>query len=161
MMAGAAWGVIAALVVERFAWTPVIFDLERHAPAEQRIRAAVVKFWADTEAGLAPVLDPEQDAETIKAIYPRAEIKDPALDLSGDNELGGMLTTRATLQRLIKDGSKQIEKLETSVKAKLGLHERAVAPGWRIAWKNEPRKGHVVAASNPRVLRISEDKGYG
>ena len=50
-----------------------------------------------------PVLDPERDAETVAAIYPKAEIKEPPLDLSGDNELGGMLTTRATLQRLIKD----------------------------------------------------------
>lgn len=161
MLAGAAWGAIAALVVERFAWTPVIFDLERHEAAEARIRAAVVKFWSDFDAGLMPVLDPELDAETVNTIYPKAEIKEPALDLSGDNELGGMLTTRATLQRLIKDGEKQISKLETNVKAKLGLHERAIAPGWHIAWKNEPRKGYVVEPSNPRVLRISEERKHG
>lgn len=155
-LAGAAWGVIAALVVERFAWTPVIFDLERHEGAEARIRAAVTRFWSDFEAGLMPVLDPERDAETIAAIYPRAEIKEPALDLSGDNELGGMLTTRAALQRLIKDGQTQIGKLETSVKAKLGLHERAVAPGWRIAWKNQHRDGYSVPPADYRVLRISE-----
>jgi predicted phage-related endonuclease len=161
MLAGASWGAVAALVMGRFGWEPVIFDLERNEAAEARIRAGVVQFWNDFEAGLMPVLDPELDAETVKAIYPRAEIKDPPVDLTGDNELSGMLMTRATLQRLAKDAAKQIEKLETTVKMKLGVHERATAPGWRISWRNEPRKGHVVEASNPRVLRISEETANG
>jgi predicted phage-related endonuclease len=160
MLDHAAWGVIAALVMERYAWTPVIFPVERHEAAEARIRAAVATFWANFDAGLMPVLDPVHDAETIATIYPKAEIKEPALDLSGDNELGGMLATRETLGRLAKDAKKQIETIETGVKAKLGLHERATIPGWRIAWKNEPRKGYVVESSNPRILRISEENTH-
>jgi predicted phage-related endonuclease len=157
LLARAAWGAIAALVTERYAWRPVIFELSRHEGAEARIRAAVNRFWADFEAGLMPVLDPERDSETIERIYPKAEVKTPALDLSGDNDLPGMLATRGTLTKLIKDAVKQIDNVETRVKARMGLHERAIAPGWRISWKNEPRKGHTVAPSNPRVLRISED----
>lgn len=160
MLERASWGALAALVMDRYAWRPVIFDLERHEAAEARIRAAVARFWSDFEAGLMPVLDPERDAETISAIYPKAAIKEPPLDLSGDNELRGMLTTRATLNRLTKDAAKQIERLETHVKAKLGLHERAIAPGWRISWRNEPRKGYVVEPSNPRVLRILEERNH-
>jgi predicted phage-related endonuclease len=159
MLARAAWGALAALVVARYEWRPVIFELIRHEAAEARIRAAVSRFWADFEAGLMPVLDPENDAETISRVYPRAEIKTPPLDLSGDNDLPGMLATRATLSTLIKDAVKQIENVETRVKARLGVHERGFLPGWRIAWKNEPRKGHVVEPSNPRVLRISPIKG--
>ena len=159
MLASAAWGAIAALVMSAYEWRPVIFDLERHEAAEARIRAAVSRFWADFEAGLMPVLDPERDSETIARIYPKAEIKTPPLDLSGDNDLPGMLATRATLTGLIKDAVKQIENVETRVKARLGVHERGSLPGWRIAWKNEPRKGHVVEPSNPRVLRISPIKG--
>lgn len=157
MLAGASWGAIVALVLERYAWTPVIFELDRHEAAEARIRAAVSQFWNDYDAGLMPILDPERDAETVAAIYPKAEIKDPPLDLSGDNEIPGMLKRRATLQALAKDTKQHIDLIETAVKAKLALHERATAPGWRISWKNEPRKGYVVAASNPRVLRIFED----
>ena len=135
--------------------------MERHEPAEARIRAAVSTFWANCDAGLAPALDPERDAEAVAAIYPKAEIKAPPLDLSGDNELAGQLATRATLLRLTKDAAKQVEVLETRVKARMGLYERAIAPGWRIAWKNEPRKGYEVAPSNPRVLRISEERTHG
>jgi predicted phage-related endonuclease len=159
MLASAAWGVIAALVMSAYEWRPVIFDLERHEAAEARIREAVSTFWAQFEAGLMPALDPERDSETIGRIYPRGEIKQPPLDLSGDNELAGMLATRETLNRLTKDAEKQVEILETNVKARLGLHERAIAPGWRISWRNEPRKGYVVEPSNPRVLRFSPIKG--
>jgi predicted phage-related endonuclease len=157
MLAGASWGAVVALVLERYAWTPVIFDMQRNEAAEARIRAGVVQFWNDFDAGLMPTLDPENDAETVRAIYPRAEIKDPPLDLSGDNELPGMLQRRATLLALAKDTKQHIDLIETNVKAKLALHERAIVPGWRISWKNEPRKRYEVAPSNPRVLRIFED----
>jgi predicted phage-related endonuclease len=159
MLAGATWGAIATLVMDRYAWRPVIFEMERHEAAEARIRSAVAQFWNDFDADLMPVLDPEQDAETVQAMYPKAEIKAPkALDLRSDNELPGLLATRATLSRLAKEAGKEIETIETKVKAKVGLYERAQAQGWRIGWKNEPRAGHVVKASNPRILRISE--GY-
>jgi predicted phage-related endonuclease len=154
----ASWGVIAALVMERYAWRPVIFDLERNEAAEARIRAGVVQFWNDFDADLMPVLDAENDVETIKSLYPKAEIKAAPLDLSGDNEIRGMLERRATLTALAKDTKTHLDFIETSVKAKLGLHERAIAPGWRIKWANEPRREHMVAASNPRVLRITEEK---
>lgn len=156
-LAGAAWGAVVALVVERFAWRPVIFDMARHEAAEARIRAAVSTFWANFEAGLMPVLDPELDAEAVAAIYPKAEIKAPPLDLSGDNELTGQLATRATLQRLSKDALKQVETIETSVKAKIGLYERATAPGWRISWRNQHREGYSVPPADFRVLRITEE----
>jgi predicted phage-related endonuclease len=160
MLEGAAWGAIAALVMTPYEWPPVIFELKRHEAAEGRIRAAVATFWSNFEAGLAPALDPENDAETVKAMYPKAELKAP-LDLSGDNELPARLATRATLQRLVKNAEKQIDEIETVVKAKLGPHERAIAPGWRISWKNEHRKGHIVAPSDPRVLRVKEDRANG
>ena len=79
---GAAWGAIAALVMSAYEWRPVIFDLERHQAAEARIRGAVSTFWANFEAGLMPVLDPERDSETISRIYPKAEIKAPPLTLA-------------------------------------------------------------------------------
>jgi predicted phage-related endonuclease len=159
MLERASWGAIAALVIERFEWTPVIFELERHEAAEARIRAAVATFWANFEAGLAPALDPEKDAEVVSQIYPRATVKQPPLDLSGDNAIGGQLTRRWRLQRLAKKAQQQVEMIETAIKSKVGPYERAIAPGWRISWKNEPRKGHTVAPSNPRVLRIHGEKG--
>jgi predicted phage-related endonuclease len=146
MLASAAWGAIAVLVTSAYEWK-----------SEARIRAAVDRFWNDFDAGLMPVLDPEQDAETIRAIYPKALIKEQQpLDLSGDNEIDRLLTARAGLNGVMKDAKKRVEVIETAVKAKLGPHELALAPGWRISWKNEHREAYTVNASDPRVLRVKE-----
>jgi predicted phage-related endonuclease len=157
MLAAASWGAIAVLVMHRYEWQPLIFDVERHEASEARMRAAVDRFWCDFDAGLMPVLDPEQDAETIRAIHPKALIKEQQpLDLSGDNEIDRLLTARAGLNGVMKDAKKRVEVIETAVKAKLGPHELALAPGWRISWKNEHREAYTVNASDPRVLRVKE-----
>jgi predicted phage-related endonuclease len=159
MLAGASWAAIAALIMDASAgWEPVIFDLARHEQAEERIRARVARFWSDLEAGMMPAVDPELDAETVAAVWPKALIKVPALDLSGDNALSGMLTTRATLARLAKDAGKQIDAIETAIKAKLGVHERAEAPGWAITWKNQHRDAYTAPPADFRVLRIKPTK---
>jgi predicted phage-related endonuclease len=72
--------------------------------------------------------------------------------------LPGMLQTRATYKRLVSDAEKQIEAIETAVKAKLREHERAVAPGWTISWKNQHRDAYTAPAADFRVLRITATK---
>jgi predicted phage-related endonuclease len=154
LLAGAAWGVIAALVLDGGEWEPVIFPIERHEPAEARIRAATIRFWRDFDAGLIPVINPALDAATVDAIYRKGRIHDP-LDLSGDAAIVDALDKRAVLEEVIKSSQKRVEPLDTLIKARLAEHTRAITPRWRISWKNEPRKAHSVKASDPRVLRIS------
>ena len=159
MLAGASWGIVPVLVMDPGGgWEPAIFDVPRHADAEARIRARVARFWSDLEAGLMPAVNPELDAETVAAIYPKALVKDPALDLSHDNELPLLLTARAICKATIKDAETQISRIETDLKAKLREHERAVAPGWTISWKNQHRDAYTAPAADFRVLRITATK---
>jgi predicted phage-related endonuclease len=156
MLRGASWLAVATLIMDPYGgWEPAIFDLERHEAAEARIRAGVVKFWTDFEAGLMPAVNPESDAETVAAMFPKAEIKEPPLDLADDPDLCDALAVRAVHKRLIAESEKNVERIETELKARMGPHARAIAPGFRISWKNEPRKEYSVAASEPRVLRIN------
>jgi predicted phage-related endonuclease len=158
MLWSAVWGAIAALVVDGGAWFPAIFDIKRHEGAEARIRAAVVRFWADFDAGLMPIVNPQLDAEPVTSIYPKALIKAPPLDLSNHKDLPVALNQWARLKDTIAAAVKRVEPIETQIKARLGPHESATLPGWRISWRNEPRKAYAVAASNPRILRITTTK---
>jgi hypothetical protein len=46
------------------------------------------------------------------------------------------------------------------MQAKLGNHERAVAPGYRmITWRTEHRNGYTVEAGDPRVVVQFENRG--
>ena len=159
MLAGASWGVVPVLVMDANAgWEPAIFDVPRHVDAEARIRARVARFWTDLEAGLMPAVNPEFDAETVAAVWPKALVKAPPLDLAGDNALPGMLIERARLKEIVKGAETRVATLETAVKAKLREHERAVAPGWTITWKNQHRDAYTAPAADFRVLRITATK---
>lgn len=73
MLVGAAWASVVALVIDagggaEFVEAPVL----RHVEAEDRIRAAVARFWADMDAGRQPPVTFRQDSEVVSALYPKA-----------------------------------------------------------------------------------------
>jgi predicted phage-related endonuclease len=156
MLAGASWGIIAALVMDAYGgWEPVLYEMGRNEAAEAKIRARAVRFWTDLEAGLMPAIDPARDAETVAALYPRALSPEP-VDLTGDNLLPARLAKREGLKGEVKAALAQIEGIETELKAKLGAHQAARVSGWKVTWKSEHHKEYVVPASERRVLRIKE-----
>lgn len=156
MLMGASWGVIATLIMDPIgAWHPHLFTMERHRVAEAKIREAVIKFWRDFEAGLMPTVDTAKDADVIAGMYPKPLTKTP-LDLSNDNALPVELVERADLKTTIRTAEKRVAEIDTDLKAKLGVHESAVLPGWKINWKTEHIKEHVVKAQDRRVLRVSQ-----
>lgn len=161
MLCGASWAVIAALVLEGpGTGTFKLARIDRNPEAEQRIRDAVARFWATTNAGQMPSpLKYELDADVIAALYPEAQIKEPPLDLSADNRLPDLLTRRAELTKQINIAADEVDAINAEVKNKLGLHEQARLPGWRISWKLQKRPERIVAAWQGRVLRITESKG--
>lgn len=156
MLMGASWGVIAILVMDSWGgWHPQLFTVERHAVAEAKIRQAVTKFWRDFDVGLMPAVNIERDADVVAEIYAKPLTKTP-LDLSNDNILPIELVERAGLKTTIKTAEKRVVEIDTDIKAKLGIHERAELPGWAISWKTEHTKEYIVKAHDRRVLRVSE-----
>ena len=158
MLAGAAWGTVAAIVIDagggaEFYEAPI----DRHEAAEARIRTAVIRFWSDLEAGRVPAVQIAQDADVVDALYPRAEASEP-VDLSKDNLLPVWLAERERLKAEIKAAEARVSEIDTHIKAKLGAHEAGALPGWKITWKTQRRAECVIPAWEGRVLRISEVK---
>jgi len=159
MLTDAVFGIVGVMQVDAYDLDLGTVQLDRHAAAEQRINDAVIQFWKDVAAGREPPADYGKDANLIPYLYPRAE-KDLTIDLSGDNELPGLLADRAALKALIDEHATEVEKIETEVKFKMGNAAVATGiPDFSITWKNQSRAGYTVPPKeNIRVLRIQDHR---
>lgn len=161
MVCGASWAAVAALVLESagtgfFKLAPVDVD---NSEAKARILDGIARFWAIVDTGRIPLpLNYELDADVIAALYPEARIKEPPLDLTGDNRLPDLLRKRAENKKQIKQFESECEAIDNEIKEKLGHHEQARLPGWRLSWKMQTRPERIMAEWKGRVLRITESK---
>lgn len=155
MLWGAKYAVIAALVIDTFTAELVVFNIERHAEAEQKIRAAAKKFWSDIESGEAPKADYSRDGELLAHLYkPRDEIE--PLDLSANNRLPELLEQRRQLKELIKHGEKDCAAMDAEIVEALKGATVGILPGWQISHRIQHRQEVVIAAKSFPVLRVTK-----
>jgi predicted phage-related endonuclease len=154
MLSGCQWGIIATLICGEFDWPLRIFDIERDAALEDRIRYNVEKFWRDyLDVNIMPPLDFERDAELVKQIYPIDNGHE--IDLSGDNRALSLTEDLLETQRACKRLAQQERAIKTELQAKLGnASSGRLADGRKLSWRLQKRKAYAVEASSFRVLRI-------
>jgi|SRR5580765_813446 predicted phage-related endonuclease len=158
MLADAAFGVIAALLVDPHQMDCVLLDVPRNPSAEIKIVGAVCKFWKQVAAGEEPAADYGRDAAVIAALAPQ-EVAGKAIDLAGDNYLPDLLAQRAQLKARIKVDEERCEEIETEVKFKMRDAERIVGiDGWRVTFKTGDRAGYTVPPKKLRTLRILDQR---
>lgn len=147
--------VIAALVIDTYSAELYVRELPRHQGAEDRIRAVVANFWADTDAGLEPPPNYGGDADVIAAMHPES-LPGLFIDLTGDNRAPEILAEREALKGVVKAAEKRVGEIDTELKSKLGDAEEGKLPGWKLTWKSQTRAAHYVAESSFRVLRVTD-----
>lgn len=158
MVPDVAFGVVGVLLIDSWSEPLLkIYDVPRNAEAEARVRAGVLEFWNKVESGEQPAVDYDRDSALLSAMYPE-ETPGSSVDLAGDNELPEILDERRLCLATRKQVQDRLDAIDARVKEKLGEAEHGYLDGWRITWRNEPRDGHYVKASNPRVLRITKAK---
>jgi predicted phage-related endonuclease len=159
ILAGASWLAVVALILDNAGTGSLaIAPVQRNAEAEARIRDGVIRFWAMTDAGKQPPFDYGLDANVIAALFPKARIAEPPLDLSGDNVLPELLNVRAKAKETQKECDRCCEAIDAEIKSKIGDHELATLPGWRISWKTQRRPERIMPAWEGRVLRVTATK---
>ena len=128
-----------------------VYEVPRHAQAEEKILEAVEAFWRAVEAGEAP--DPTAgDHGTLQALFPQATKPEP-LDISGDEDLLKLLERRAEIAAITKplDGEKAA--IDAAIKMRMGTHSLALAPGWKLTWSE--RAAYTTTVKATRVLRVT------
>lgn len=148
---------LAALVIDTFSAELFLFDIPRHAGAEERIRQIARDFWDNMKNDRRPVADYQRDAETLAQIFP-VSVPEPVIDLTGDNLLPDRLEARAKLKDSISAAEAEVSAIDTEIKDKLGEAERATLPGWKISLKTQHRREVVLAATSFRRLRVTREK---
>jgi len=145
---GASWGSLAALIGGlQFWWA----DLPRNDAFIAAMLPVLEAFWKCVQDRTPPAADgTEGTREALHALYPRDSgetIALPAEALQTAEEIAGL---KADIKVL--EAAKAAA--EAQVKAALGSATWGVlVDGSRWQWKVEPRSGHVVEPSTPRVLR--------
>lgn len=144
--------VLAALVVDTFSARLHLLPVRRHGDAEQKVLATVKKFWADFDAGLQPPVMPDQDHDTVKALYP--EDDGETVDLTGDNTLPALLDERKKLGEIETSAKKRREEIGTEILGKVGTASFAlIAGGRKISCKTTHVGEAVRAAYSFRSVR--------
>jgi predicted phage-related endonuclease len=154
MLNECSWGVLAVLINGEFDWTLRLFNIERDPGIEERILHGVDAFWRDYfDPGIMPPFEPQRDAELVRRLYPKDDGTE--IDLTGDNRALAAVEewTETAAARLRLEKTEKA--LKTELQGKLGEHTFArLSDGRRLSWKQQHRKAHAVAASDPRVLRL-------
>jgi predicted phage-related endonuclease len=158
MLDEADFGMIAALVIDPYRVNPPHeYEVPRHNAAEDRIRGAVENFWKAIEAGEQPKPDYTRDRAILSVMFPREKPK-KIIDLRGNNRLPELLETRETLKARIKKAEADLETAEAEIVHLIGDAENALVNGWKVTFKEQHRKEHVVRATSFRVLRSAREQ---
>jgi predicted phage-related endonuclease len=154
MLADAAFGAIAALVIDAYDPQCKVIEIARNRDAEASIRARIAQFWRDVEDGRDPDPNPQKDAAVVRAMYPRSRVGS-VCDLTGNNHIPEMLARRADLNARIKRDEALVEAIETEIKFAMGDAEQVTGlPEWHITYRTVDRKAYAVPAGKIRPLRI-------
>jgi putative phage-type endonuclease len=135
----------------------VIYDIPRHEAAEHGIRMVAEEFWRRVDNRDPYSVDYGRDGDLLGAMFPQS-VKEPVLDLSGDNLLPELLNERTGLADSVKTAKDRMKAIDTEVKAKMLAAEVAETPGWRIYWKTKTIPEHVVREVTYRDFRVFQLK---
>lgn len=150
-LAGAKWAMVTPLVVSYGLDMPEI-EIPIHAGVYDRVKAEVAQFWKMVDTDSAPEPDYGRDSGIIGSMYPDANGQE--IDLSADNMLPELLEERARLKQDAKEHEARIKAIDAEIAHKMGPHERAYLPGWRLSRPTVFRKAYSVAASSYRRLTV-------
>lgn len=132
-------------------------QMPKHPAIIDRLYDRTAEFWAMIDRGEEPSPDFAQDGEAIERLYARDDGSE--IDLSGSDRALELVATRAGLKSMMKTAKKDLEPVETELKAMLGNHTTALlGDGRKVTWRVTDRRGYEVKATSFRVLRVSGEK---
>lgn len=152
MLEDVAWGAIALLVMNFYTVDIHIWEFERHAPAEKRMIQKAAMFWDAVAERRQPAFNFDEDADVIKALFPRAN--NTTVDFTNEPRMAALLTEHESLKAIACHAEKRLKPLKAEIAAMMGEAGTAIVPGFEsVTFKNQERAGFTTAPTSFRVLR--------
>ena len=126
------------------------YEIPRDEEFQAMMLVAVIAFWTNHVERCIPPEPTALDSRALQKLYP----KDHGATIALSQHALGWANLQADAEESIKELKEKVELSKNKIKAAMGAATYGVLPdGSKMKWKVEPRKEHVVAASEPRVLR--------
>ena len=151
-LAEASWAMVAALIVGHGIDLHLV-EVPIHQGVFDRVCEETIAFWDRVEREEKPEPDFARDAHVLERLY--GNNNGTEIDLSTDNRMPHLLEERANLKAAASAAAASLKPIEAEIIAKLGAHDRAYLPGWRVSRPVVRRKAHFVEASAYRKLSIT------
>jgi predicted phage-related endonuclease len=151
-LSGADYALVAPLIVGH-GLDVVPVEVPIHDGVFARVVEETAAFWELVESGRDPEPDYGRDTALIGRVYARDDGTE--IDLSRDNRMPDLLARRDRRKSYIRAAQQSVDRIEAEIKTKIGVHERAHVPGWRLTWSVQERAGRYQPPSSTRVLRIN------
>jgi predicted phage-related endonuclease len=142
-------------------WAPLdvhIVDVPRKPEIIEELLKRVDRFWEQVRSGVPPEFNLDKDTAAIKALFGAAK-PGKQIDLRSDSEMQLLLDWREKYKSIEKANKKDLERVENSIRLKLGDCESALVDGWfAVELKNVHRKEYTVAETDFRQFHIVRSK---
>jgi putative phage-type endonuclease len=152
---GRPWGAIGLLVGGNESHVVI---RKRHEPTIQKIEATVAAFWESIEKGEAPHIENAGDLAAVEELFSGKQVVSFE---NSDFEKAAELYIKARENMKVSEAN--LEECKASLIAFLDLYdaEVGVGNGYKVSYKEQTKKEHVVKESKFRVLRVSQIKQKG
>lgn len=153
-LTGADWCAAAAIVVG-FGIDVHIVDVPIVPGVIARMRQEVREFWDEIANDVTPDPDYGRDGALIAAMLRQDDGTE--IDLTGDNELPGLVDKRETARQLQSAAEQSLKECNAAILHKLGPAQRARFAGGLITAKTIHRAAYQAKASSYRQVRVHHD----
>lgn len=159
MLAECQHGAVAALIIDPWRLDVAIYEIERHAEAERKIRDKAAWFWDCVKTGKQPPPDFNRDGDVLAALYPRERVEFPDVNMSGNDRVAELLRMRRGLIGHKRSIGEALGRVNTELKSIVADAHSAYGPGWRVKWKTVERAPSYDPGGTERRLIVTDHTG--
>lgn len=159
-LCGAYAGLVAALEIDAYTHNLHLYEVPQHDKAWQYMLSRYAWMWQHVDAGTEPPRNYARDGALLAMMFPHAKTGS-VVDLRADNRIQFLCSERERLSEAMKAAKEERDAVDAEIIDKMKDNEAALVRGWRLTYKEQHRREHMVKATSFRVIRCVKEETVG